>query len=133
MDVIPTIKPGRPGSIRFLQHWKDKLVAVRYRRDTENNKIYTTIELIVDEREQAPPNISLLSAHAHKRRQAVAVTIAWEEHELRARAKQMGSCWSPLKKVWLMRYQTAVVLGIQDRIVQGLAEECTDVDTSYQL
>ena len=133
MDVIRTIKPGRPGSKRFYQRWKDKLVAVRYRRDAQRNKIYTTVELIVDEREQAPPNISLLSVHADKRRQAVAVPIAREEHELRARAKQMGACWSPLKKVWLMRYQTAVALGIRDRIMQGLAEECTDVDTSYQL
>jgi hypothetical protein len=63
----------------------------------------------------------------------VAVPIAWEEHELRTRAKQMGARWSQMKKVWLMHYQTAVVLGIQDRIVQNLAEECTDVDTSYQI
>jgi hypothetical protein len=71
MDVIRTIKPGRPGGIRFYQHWKEKLVAVRYRRDTQNNKIYTTVKLILDEREQAAPNISLLSVHAYKRRQAV--------------------------------------------------------------
>jgi hypothetical protein len=45
----------------------------------------------------------------------------------------MGARWSKMKKVWLMRYQTAVVLGIQDRIVQGLAEESADVDTSYQI
>jgi hypothetical protein len=56
MDVIRTIKPGRPGSIRFYQGWGEKLVAVRYRRDTEKNKIYTTLELIVDGREQAPGN-----------------------------------------------------------------------------
>lgn len=133
MDVIRTIKPGKPGSIRFYQRWREKLVAVRYRRDAENNKIYTTIELIVDVREQAPPNISLLSVHAHKRRQAVALPIAWEEKELRTRAKQMGARWSKVKKVWLMRYQTSVVLGVQDRIVQDLAEQCTDVDTTYQI
>ena len=45
----------------------------------------------------------------------------------------MGARWSQMKKVWIMRYQTAVVLGIRDRIVQGLVEECIDVDTSYQI
>jgi hypothetical protein len=133
MDVIRTIKPGKPGSVRFYRRWREKLVAVRYRHDARNNKIYTTIEIIVDEREQAPPDISLVSAHAYQRQQPVALPIAWEEHELRARAKQMGARWSRLRKVWLMRYQTAVVLGIRDRIVPGLAEECTDVDTSYQI
>lgn len=106
---------------------------MRYRRDVKTNTIYTTVELIVDEREQAPPNISLVSVYAHKRRQPVAVPIAWEEHELRARAKQLGARWSQVKKVWLMHYQTAVVLGISDRIVQGLVEECIDVNTSYQI
>jgi hypothetical protein len=53
---------------------------------------------MIDEREQAPPKLSLLSAHAHKRRQAVALPIAREEHELRARAKQMGTRWSQEQK-----------------------------------
>ena len=64
---------------------------------------------------------------------AVAVPIARDETDLRNRAKQMGARWSKIKKVWLMRYQTAVVLGIQHRIIKGLAEECSDVDTSYQI
>ena len=30
----------------------------------------------------------------------------------------MGARWSQMKKVWIMRYQTAVVLGIRDRITE---------------
>lgn len=28
MEVIRTIQPGKPGSVRFHRRWKDRLVAV---------------------------------------------------------------------------------------------------------
>ena len=126
MEVIRTIKPGMPGSRRFQKHWGENLVAVRYRR--EANKLYTTIEIVVDEREQSRPNISLNAVHTFKRRQLVAVPIAFGEGVLRAAAKQNHAKWSAVKKVWVMPYTTAVALGIQNRVIEGLAERCTDVE-----
>lgn len=32
------------------------------------------------------------------------------------------------KKVWIMPYGTAVALGIHNRVIEGLAEKCSDVD-----
>jgi hypothetical protein len=126
MEVIRTIKPGMPGSRRFQKHWGQNLVAVRYRRDL--NKLYTTIEIIVDEREQADPSISLKAVHAYRRQQLVAVTIAFEEQALRATAKSNGARWSVAGRAWVMPYNTAVALGLRSRIVEGLAEKCTDVE-----
>jgi hypothetical protein len=126
MEVIRTIKPGMPGSRRFQKHWGENLIAVRYRRDA--NKLYTTIEIVVDEREQARHPISLNSVHTFKRRQLVAIPIAFEEGTLRAAAKRNHAMWSVSRKVWVMPYSTAVALGLQNRVIEGLAERCTDVE-----
>jgi hypothetical protein len=126
MEVIRTIKPGMPGSRRFQKHWGENLVAVRYRRGA--NKAYTTIEIIVDEREQAVPPVSLNAVHSFKRQQLVAVPIAFEERVLRAAAMRCNAMWSVEQKVWVMPYSSAVALGVHKRVVEGLAEKCTDVE-----
>lgn len=130
MEVIRTIKPGMPGSRRFQKHWGENLVAVRYRRG--GNKLYTTIEIVVDEREQSHPTISLNAVHSFKRHQFVAIPIAYEEAELRAAAKRNRAMWSAEKKVWIMSYGTAVALGVHNRVVEGLAEKCSDVEMYFE-
>jgi hypothetical protein len=130
MEVIRTIKPGMPGSRRFQKHWGENLVAVRYRRGA--NKLYTTIEIIVDERDQSRPEISLNAVHSFKRHQLVAIPIAYEEAELRAAAKRNRAMWSAEKKVWIMSYGTAVALGVHNRVVEGLAEKCSDVEMYFE-
>tara|TARA_R110002049_G_scaffold229987_1_gene402125 strand:+ start:1136 stop:1390 length:255 start_codon:yes stop_codon:yes gene_type:complete len=77
MEVIRTIKPGMPGSQQFQQHWGDNLVAVRYRRS--KSKLHTTIEIVVDERVQPHPDVSLNAVHSFKRRQFVALPSAFEK------------------------------------------------------
>ena len=74
MEVIRTIKPGMPGSRRFQKHWGENLVAVRYRRSA--NKLYTMIEISVDERDQSHLQISLNAVHSFRRGQLVAIPIA---------------------------------------------------------
>ncbi|MEZ5573817.1 MAG: hypothetical protein R3E64_17655 [Halioglobus sp.] len=91
-------------------------------------KLYTTIEIVVDEREQAHPAISLNSVHAFQRREPVAMPIAYEEGALRAAAKQSGAMWSVSRKVWVMPYTTAVALGVQSGVIHGLAEKCPEVE-----
>ncbi|MCB1843945.1 MAG: hypothetical protein KDI09_13360 [Halioglobus sp.] len=124
MPVTRTLKPGQPGTRRFQACWGDKLVAVRYRRSA--NTVYTTIEIIVDEREQPRPGVSLNAVHADRRAAMVAVRIAYEEHVLRNAAKRNHARWDKTHKVWLMPRGTAVALGLQDRVVEGLAEQCTE-------
>ena len=127
MDVIKTIKPGEPGSRRFIGKYGDDLVNVRYRKAPSGDTIYTTIEIIVDRRQYAP-NINHRTVNSLRNKEAVAVTIAYQETELRQQAKSEGALWSRKQKVWVMWYSQAVKLGIANRIVANLAEECTDIE-----
>jgi hypothetical protein len=42
------MRPGAPGTKRFVQRYGEKLVSVRYVYDAERRKRYTTVELIVE-------------------------------------------------------------------------------------
>jgi hypothetical protein len=48
----------------------------------------------------------------------VAVRIAWDEADLRERAKRLGAIWRPAPKLWEMRWLDAKRLGLTERIVQ---------------
>ena len=71
MEVIRTVKPG---SRQFQNKWGENLVAVYYPR--RKSRLYATIEIIVDERDQSHPDVSLNTVHFFKRRQLVARPIA---------------------------------------------------------
>ena len=49
MEVIKTLRPGDSGTKKLTEHYGDRLVCVRYRKDGKRQRRYTTIELIVDE------------------------------------------------------------------------------------
>lgn len=50
MDVVKTLKPGKPGTKRLQERYGEQLVAVRYRLDRKTNTHYTTVELIVEQK-----------------------------------------------------------------------------------
>lgn len=131
MKTIKTIKPGAKGTKRFLREWGDSLVAVRYREDLQRQKIFTTIEIIVDEREKLPQRVYRHQVLANKRNAVVAVSVLYQEVELRQRLKERGARWSQQLKLWLVKYDHVVTLGIKDWVVAGAAEKCLDVDTSF--
>ena len=133
MDVVKTIRPGQAGSHRFLDEWGDRLVAVRYRKAGNPNRIYTTIEVIVDERQASTPVLSTRAFNMTGRNRAVAIRVHYEENELRQKIKAAGAKWSPQLKLWLLRYTDAVKMGLRDRIVDGEAERCLDIDTEIQI
>ncbi len=93
MDVVKTLRPGDSGSHRFLDEWGDKLVAVRYRKSDCGKQIYTTIEVIVDQRDASPPSHRILQMTGRNR--AVAIRVHYEEQELRQKIKAAGAKWSP--------------------------------------
>ncbi|SDK74083.1 hypothetical protein [Microbulbifer yueqingensis] len=133
MHVIKTIRPGQGGARRFEQRFGKRLCAVRYRESPCGQKILTTVELIVEEREKPAPGASLAAVHAYRKSEAVALSIGYEEHAMRRLVKQAGGRWSRVAKAWVILRETANTLGLAHRIVEGLAEECTDIDTSIEL
>ncbi|MDF1551897.1 MAG: hypothetical protein P1P84_02490, partial [Deferrisomatales bacterium] len=45
------------------------------------------------------------------------VQVAWHEKPLREKLKKHGGQWDPARKLWSLRYNAVVYLGLEDRIV----------------
>ena len=131
MNVIKSISPGQPGSHRFVTQWGEQLLKVRYRRDDERALILTTIELVVDARKAHDTALNQQQVLALRKREVVAVRIDYSETTLRQQVKARGAQWSRSLKLWLMHRGTASELALNKRIVEGAADQCTDIDTSF--
>ncbi len=117
MDVKATLNPGQPGTKRLLERYGSQLVCVRYRYDQQSRKRYKTVELIIDE----TPWIEGTDSRNHHKplyQQVgpVLIRIAYDETELRAKAKAAGAQWLKDERLWKLPYDTAVQLGLETRI-----------------
>ncbi len=104
--VSKRLSPGQNGSKRFLAEYGDTLVCVRYRQDSR--KRYTTVEIIVDQRDLPPPGTRL--------EDFVTISIDYREKDLRARAKTEGARWDADRRRWIMSRAAARKLGLEGRI-----------------
>jgi len=95
-------KPGQKGSKQLLAQYGDRLVSLRYRYDSQ---------LLVAERDWQPPR----PRFAHD--QIVGLRVTFADVAVRDRAKQVGGTWNPERKVWQLRYDRVVALGLNGRIV----------------
>lgn len=114
MEVTKRLNPGMKGTKRYFNRFGERLLYVRYRRDQNTQKRYTTVELIVDEQAIIPQlrNKNLFPLTVEN----VYVAIAYHEAELRHQVKQAGAKWQGEQKRWVMRRRDAVKLGLGDRI-----------------
>lgn len=106
-----TILPGKPGTLKELEEYDDKLVCVRYKYDPENSRKIKTVELIVDSKE-----VSEKQAQRPFNKK-VFVKIKLKEKKLQKMVKSVGARWDYRKKLWKMQYGDAYNLGLEDRIV----------------
>jgi hypothetical protein len=84
---------------------------VRYRYDVQRKKRFKTVELLVAERDWEPPR----PRFAHD--QIVGLRVPFADVAVRDRVKQVGGTWNPERRVWLLRYDRVVALGLSTRIV----------------
>lgn len=101
------LKPGQPGTKKLVLKYGDKLVCVRYRYDVAQGKRYKTVELI-EEAIVWPP--------APAGETLVAVKVKFEEAALRQQVKEAGGQWNATLRRWIVRYDQAVALGLQERV-----------------
>jgi len=118
MKIRLRLKPGQNGTRKLVREYGDKLVCVRYRYDERTRRRYKTVELIVDEapwehRDTVPPR-------KRDKYTGVYVRISFEETGLRNRAKAAGARWDPDRLLWLMPFNIAVDLGLEDRIITDI-------------
>jgi hypothetical protein len=105
------LKPGQKGTKQLLARYGDRLICVRYRYDAEREKWFKTEELLVEERNWQPPR----PRFAHD--QIVGLRVAFTDVAGRDRVEQAGGTWNPERRVWQLRYDRVVALGLKSRIV----------------
>jgi hypothetical protein len=89
-------------------------MCVRYRRyqeDEPRQKRLKTVELIVGETDWLPP------ASQRQRDSVVSLRRAVSEREVREPVKRAGGVWKPARRVWELRFDWVVLLGLEARIV----------------
>lgn len=111
MRIRLHLKPGQKGTKQLLAQYGDRLICVRYRYDAQRKKRFKTVELLVAERDWEPPRPRIAND------QIVALRVAFAETAVRERVKQAGGKWNPDRKVWEIRYDHAVALGLNTRLV----------------
>ncbi len=109
------LKPGQKGTKQLLAQYGDRLICVRYRYDAQRKKRFKTVELLVAERDWEPPR----PRFAHD--QIVGLRVAFADVAVRDQVKQAGGTWNPERRVWQLRYDRVVALGLNSRIVDELA------------
>jgi len=111
MKIKRIIQPGQAGTKSLLEKYGDNLVCVRYRYDNEQQKMFKTIEIIID-RKPWQPKIKKIPP-----KEIMNIRIAYEEVEIRKQVKAAGGKWDPNNQVWQLCYKKVIELGMQDRLV----------------
>ena len=101
---------GQKGTKKLLARYGAQLVCVRYRYDARQRRRFTTVELIVEGSPWSPPTPQLSDTSL------VGVRVTLQEVELQRRVTQAGGKWNPAQRVWEMRKDRAIELGLKDRI-----------------
>jgi hypothetical protein len=91
---------------------------VRYRYDAQLKKRFKTVELLVAERDWEPPR----PRFAHD--QIVGLRVAFADVAVRDQVKQAGETWNPERRVWQLRYDRVVALGLHSRKFERRESPC---------
>ena len=112
MEITKTLQPGDMGTLNLVEKYGEQLICVRYRIERTTQKRYTTVELIVDEKDyrRRTPHIPVL------------ITIKFEETELRERVKAAGARWINNEKAWLLDYRTVAKMKLKNRIIRKVVK-----------
>lgn len=116
MEARVTLRPGKRGTVKWMNKYGDRLVCVRYRYDHKGRRRLTTVELIVDESPwDGRPN--------EKDDRRADIKVRYDGTRLRQQVKQAGGIWRPDRRVWTLPFEKVRVLGLEGRIVaSGTAE-----------
>jgi len=110
MRAQVTLQPGRKGTKKLLDQYGDRLICVRYRYDESRQRRLKTVELIVEESPWQP------EPDSKKGDQLVGVRVGLHEVALQRQVKQAGGTWNPSVRLWELRRDLALKLGLKDRI-----------------
>ena len=107
MRIRSILKPGQRGTKRLVEQYGESLLCVRYRYDEASRKRLKTVELVIEESDWSPK----IASEA-----IVGVQVAFREADLQQKVRQAGGKWNPARRVWELRYDRAIALGLKDRL-----------------
>lgn len=110
MQARRTLVPGQKGTKKFLDHYGEKLICVRYRYDEQQRKRFTTVEIIVEESSWIPPVTPIVEPVI------VGLRVGINEVVVQRQIKQAGGKWNRQFQVWEILSDQAIALGFKDRI-----------------
>jgi len=110
MQARRTLVPGQKGTKKFLDHYGEKLICVRYRYDEQQRKRVTTVEIIVEESAWIPPVNPIVEPVV------VGLRVGINEVAVQRQIKQAGGKWNRQLQVWEILSDQAIALGFKDRI-----------------
>lgn len=112
MKTRLVLRPGQRGTRQLSTIYGDRLLFVRYRYDTENQRRIKTVEIIVDEAPWSP-------APKHEPDDSVYVVAGPRELALHDRIRNAGGYWVHARGAWKISYAQALSLGLEGRIIEG--------------
>jgi hypothetical protein len=122
MITTTTLRPGQKGTKRFAEKYGDRLVRVRYKSDQEIGRRYITVELIEEEivvrNEKKPDQVQQPILGSPR----LGLRVEYWETDVREKIKTAGGIWRPRQKLWEMRYEDVVALGLESRVVGNISE-----------
>jgi hypothetical protein len=104
------LQPGQKGTKKLCDQYGDLLSCVRYRYDAARQRRLKTVELIVEEVPWHPEGT------ARKGAEMVGVHVEFREVSLQQQVKRAGGRWNPARRVWELRRDQALKLGLKERI-----------------
>ena len=117
------LRPGQKGTMKLLRDFGDRLVCVRYRYDEGRRTRLTTVEIVVGEAPWKP-----------RPSRQVEIDVRPWEISVRESVKKAGGTWQPEKKLWKMRRDRALKLGLAARIhPEGASKKYLPAETSKYL
>jgi hypothetical protein len=113
MRAHVTLRPGHTGTKHLCDPYGDPLVCVRSRDDEARQRRLTTVEVSVDETPWHPQR------PASKGAGRVGVRVARQEVSLQRQVQLAGGRWHPRRRVWELRRDEALTLGLHERIAHA--------------
>ena len=108
MPKLP-YNPAKKAQKKPCDQYGDLLICVRYRYDAARQRRLKTVELIVEEVPWHPERTARRGA------EMVGVRVEFREVSLQQQAKRAGGGWNPARRVWELRRDQALKLGLKER------------------
>ncbi|MFN7943906.1 MAG: hypothetical protein U0Z53_00890 [Blastocatellia bacterium] len=110
MQIRLTLKPGQRGVRKLTAQYGEQLLCVRYRYDEERQERLKTVELVIERVPWFRKEKALTAAAI------VGVRVGVREYALQQQVRQAGGRWNARRRLWEIRYDKTLALGLEDRI-----------------